>query len=174
MRLPSFIAACAAAAVLLGMPVRAAEPPRHDALPATSNAAPVTADTPEAFITDIYRFYVGRQSKGIDLTRSGAPARYFTPTMAALIVADQKEAQGEVGRLDSDVFVNGQDWSLTQIPTLKTTVTAPDRATVKAAAVNGGGEIRFSLVKGAKGWRIEDIAWQGSSDTLLQMLKRPL
>ena len=55
-----------------------------------------------AFVTDIYSAYKGKDAKGHPLDDERAIRRYFEPSLAALMVKDQKIAakRGEVGLLD--------------------------------------------------------------------------
>ena len=52
-----------------------------------------------AFVTDIYSAYKGKDAKGHPLDDERAIRRYFEPSLAALMVKDQKIAakRGEVG-----------------------------------------------------------------------------
>lgn len=83
----------AGAAIAIGIPARAVE---------------VSA---LAFVTDIYHGYKGSDSRGHALDGEPAIRRYFEPSLAALMVKDQKAAakRGEVGLLDFDPFVDAQE-----------------------------------------------------------------
>ena len=67
-----------------------------------------------AFVTDIYSAYNGKDAKGHPLDDDRAIRRYFEPSLAALMVKDQKIAakRGEVGLLDFDPFIDAQDWEI--------------------------------------------------------------
>jgi hypothetical protein len=68
----------------------------------------------KSFVEAIYATYKGKNGNGISLDNDAAVRRYFEPTLAALIVADRKNAakRGEVGKLDSDPFIDAQDWEI--------------------------------------------------------------
>ena len=70
-----------------------------------------------AFVTDIYSAYNGKDAKGHPLDDERAIRRYFEPSLAALMVKDQKIAakRGEVGLLDFDPFIDAQDWEISNI-----------------------------------------------------------
>ena len=67
-----------------------------------------------AFVNDIYDAYKGKDAKGHPLDDERAIRRYFEPSLAALMVKDQKIAakRGEVGLLDFDPFIDAQDWEI--------------------------------------------------------------
>jgi hypothetical protein len=136
-------------------------------------AMPVrAADTSAlAFVTDIYSAYKGKDSKGRPLDGERAIRRYFEPSLAALMIKDQKNAakRGEVGSLDGDPFIDAQDW---EIPDFAVTVsdTAPGKAgaTVKFNNAGTPTTVMLDLVKLKTGWRINDITWlrDGKPQTL--------
>ena len=75
----------------------------------TANAA--AADDPVALIAAIYKTYTD-----IGPGKSGMPglAHVYSKRLQALIDKDATETpEGMVGRIDWDVFVDGQDWQLT-------------------------------------------------------------
>src|SRR6266436_1620428 len=67
-----------------------------------------------AFVTKIYDAYKGKNSKGILIDTDAAIRRYFEPSLAALISKDEKDAarRHDVGTLDSDPFIDAQDWDI--------------------------------------------------------------
>jgi hypothetical protein len=83
----------------------------------------------------------------------------YSKRLQALVDKDDKEtAEGEVGRIDWDVFVDGQDWQLTElkiVPASKQATQAEIRATFK----NFGEprDILYTLVLDDGHWRIDDI-----------------
>jgi hypothetical protein len=75
-----------------------------------------------------------------------------------LIDKDQKETpEGEVGRIDWDLFVDGQDWQLTELKIVPLSHSAT-RAEVRATFKNFGEprDILYTLVLEGH-WRIDDI-----------------
>ena len=129
---------------LLAVVLRAASPP-----------AGVDGD-PVALLTAIYKTYtdIGPGEDGVP-ELSGV----YSKRLQALIDKDEKETpEGDVGRIDWDLFVDGQDWQLTElkiVPALKEATRAEVRATF-----NNFGEPRdilYTLVLENGHWRIDDI-----------------
>jgi hypothetical protein len=111
---------------------------------------------PVALLTAIYKSYtdIGPGENGVP----GLPGVY-SKRLQALIDKDEKETpEGDVGRIDWDLFVDGQDWQLTElkiVPGLKEATRAEVRATFK----NFGEprDILYTLVLEDGHWRIDDI-----------------
>jgi hypothetical protein len=83
----------------------------------------------------------------------------YSRRLQALVDADEKNTpEGEVGRLDWDVFVDGNDWRISK---LQVTLAAQsgDRAQVRASFDNHGKPRRivFDLVRENGRWLIDDI-----------------
>jgi len=111
---------------------------------------------PVALLTAIYKTYtdIGPGEDGVP-ELSGV----YSKRLQALIDKDEKETpEGDVGRIDWDLFVDGQDWQLTElkiVPALKEATRAEVRATF-----NNFGEPRdilYTLVLENGHWRIDDI-----------------
>ena len=124
-------------------------------LGAASPPAGVDGD-PVALLTAIYKTYtdIGPGEDGVP-ELSGV----YSKRLQALIDKDEKETpEGDVGRIDWDLFVDGQDWQLTElkiVPALKEATRAEVRATF-----NNFGEPRdilYTLVLENGHWRIDDI-----------------
>jgi hypothetical protein len=98
-------------------------------LSAASPPAGVDGD-PVALLTAIYKTYtdIGPGEDGVP-ELSGV----YSKRLQALIDKDEKETpEGDVGRIDWDLFVDGQDWQLTElkiVPALKEATRAEVRAT---------------------------------------------
>ncbi len=124
-----------------------------------------------AFVTNIYSGYKGNDSPGHALDTEGAIRRYFVPSLAALMVKDQKLAakRGEVGLLDFDPFVDAQEWDIADFD-IAVAETAPDKATATVTFANLGKETTavLDLVKIKNDWRVNDITWlrDGKPETL--------
>lgn len=111
---------------------------------------------PVDLITAIYQTYTD-----IAPGEDGTPnvEGVYSERLQALVDKDQKETpEGEVGRMDWDPFVDGQDWQLTELkiaPVSKEATQAEVRATFK----NFGEprDILFALVLEDGHWRIDDI-----------------
>jgi hypothetical protein len=123
------------------------------------------------FVTDIYNGYTGKDSRGRPLDSEAAIRRYFEPSLATLMVKDQKRAakRGEVGTLDFDPFVNAQDWEISAFD-IAVTDGAPGQAvaTVKFSNQGKPTTVSLDLVTVKNEWRIRDITWliDGKPQTL--------
>jgi hypothetical protein len=83
----------------------------------------------------------------------------YSERLQALVDKDQKETpEGEVGRIDWDLFVDGQDWQLTELKIVPLSQ-EPARAQVRASFKNFGEprDMLYSLVLEDGHWRIDDI-----------------
>jgi hypothetical protein len=124
-----------------------------------------------AFVNDIYAAYQGKDAKGHPLDDERAIRRYFEPSLAALMVKDQKAAakRGEVGLLDFDPFIDAQDWEISAFD-VAVADGAPGKATASVKFTNLGKPVtvRLDLVKLKNDWRIADITWQrdGKAESL--------
>ena len=112
----------------------------------------------KAFVESIYAAYKGKDSKGISLETDAAVRRYFDPKLAALIIKDREDAQGEVGKLGSDPFIDAQDWEIDAVDVAIRAI-APDKAvaTVSFKSLGEQCKIVLDLVRLKTGWRIADI-----------------
>ena len=109
-------------------------------------------------MNDIYDAYKGKDAKGHLLDDERAIRRYFEPSLAALMVKDQKIAakRGEVGLLDFDPFIDAQDWEISAFD-IAVYYTAPGKttATVKFTNFDKAATVRLDLVKIKNDWRID-------------------
>ncbi len=117
----------------------------------------------QAFLEKIYAAYKGKKSKGIPLGSDAEIRAYFEPGLAALMIKDIRDAAKthDVGTLDSDPFIGGQDWEISGV-TIAVTDTAADKATATAKFLcfKMPTTVLYDLVKLKQGWRIADITWQ--------------
>jgi Protein of unknown function (DUF3828) len=130
--------------VLIAIALGAAVPP-----------AQVDGD-PVALITAIYKTYTDI-APGAD----GTPglSGVYSKRLQALVDKDEKETpEGEVGRIDWDLFVEGQDWQLTELKIVPVSQGA-SQAEVRATFKNFGEahDILYTLVPENGQWRIDDI-----------------
>ena len=119
-----------------------------------ANAAPVDSDSvasdPVSLIKAIYKTY--------DTDNPGLP-HIYSKRLQALIDKDEKETpEGMVGRIDWDVFVDGQDWKLTELKIALVSKTA-DKAQVRTTFKNFGepSNMLFELVREEGHWRVDDV-----------------
>jgi hypothetical protein len=131
----------------------------------------------QAFLQGVYAIYQN-SDKALDIGSEQKAARYFVPSLARLIGQDVAQAarRNEVGKLDSDPFIGGQDWAPTPIELKVTAGAAADRATGTARFTAPGEKqpsvVTLDLVKTAAGWRIADIHWSGQPDSLVAIMNR--
>jgi len=141
---------------------------------ASSVSVQAQSPDPKAFVENIYRQYLGKNTPGPDLSTREALELYFTPPLVELIDKDAKEAekQQEAPLLNGDPFVDGQDWEITD-PSVMIQEAASDRATATATFKNFGKTmtIRLALVLTPKGWRVDDVFW--SEGNLRGLYKPP-
>jgi Protein of unknown function (DUF3828) len=118
-------------------------------LAGAASAKSVDSD-PVTLITAIYKTY--------ETDQAGLP-HVFSKRLQALVDKDAKETpEGEVGRIDWDVFIDGQDWKLTELkitPVSQTSSQAQVRATFQN--FDRPSDMLFDLVLEDGHWRIDDI-----------------
>ena len=124
-----------------------------------------------AFVTAIYAAYKGKNAKGIRLDTEAGIRRYFEPSLAALMIKDQKDAarRHDVPNLDGDPFVDAQDWDIAAFDIAVTdTVNNTASATVKFRNSDTPTVVVLDLIKTGNDWRVGDITWQhdGKKETL--------
>jgi hypothetical protein len=133
---------------------------------ATHAGPSLASDDPQAFVAAIYERYANG-GDGMVLDDAQTIRALFEPRLAELIIADGEEAAaaGDVPRMDGDMFIDAQDWDITDLTVAVEAVT-PDRAEGHVAFANFGAPKRvdLQLVRGEDGgWRIRDILWAESS-----------
>jgi Protein of unknown function (DUF3828) len=126
----------------------------------TAARAGAAEPSAKSFVEAIYGAYKGKDAKGVSLDSDAAVRRYFEPKLAALIIKDRKNARGEVGKLDSDPFIDAQDWEIDAVDIAVRDVAADKAgATVSFKNLDKPRIVVLDLVKLKAGWRIADIAW---------------
>lgn len=119
------------------------------AVPAASKTA-TRIDDPLKFVKMEYATNVGRHPEPDDI---------YSARLEALFALDIKEAHGEVGRIDFDFWMNGQDGTIRNVTVSKLSVeNAQDRQIVVAKFKNGQtpNEIHFYFEKTGRGWKLDD------------------
>jgi len=128
-------------------------------------AAPLAAADPSAhdFVAAIYDAYVSKDRNGLALDSDAKVRRYFEPSLAALILKDRRQAarRDEVGLLDFDPFVDGQDWEISDLAiAVEDAGPGKARATVKFKNADKPSVVALDLVKAGKAWKISNVTWQ--------------
>jgi len=138
--------------------------------------APAADLSAREFVETIYRTYVSKNGKGGNGVAIGSDAairRYFSPPVAALIIADawQAKKRDEVPVLDVDPFVGYQDWEITAVTADIVENGTAAKGTVTLTNLGKPEKISVALVKTLNGWRIDDIVWAEGS--LRALYKKP-
>jgi uncharacterized protein DUF3828 len=118
-----------------------------------ARAAAAPDSDPVSLIKAIYATYLDKNNDN-----PGMP-HIYSKRLQALIDKDEKETpEGMVGRIDWDVFVDGQDWGLTELKIAEVSRSV-DKAQVRATFKNFGepSNMLFDLVREEGGWRVDDI-----------------
>ena len=163
------IAALCGAAALAGCQKAAAPPPAPIATnvaptntaPAAQPTAPSDAADAKAFLQGLYDHYKSSQNNSFS-PFGASETQVFDPGMIALLAADRKALQGELGEIDGDWLCDCQDFA-----SLKATVAVQSATPTAAAATSdfvdvgmpgqGPRHAQFQLVKVNGAWRIHDI-----------------
>lgn len=112
---------------------------------------------PEKFVTDVYKQYVAGQRSHKDYS---APEDIYTARLAGLFEKDRRMAKGEVGCIEFDFWVNGQDWNLSKVKVSSQNVAGhPDQRIVVAAFENlrTPMELHFHFVQQRGKWLLDDV-----------------
>jgi hypothetical protein len=128
---------------------------------------------PTGFVAEVYRHLIETQSTGSSYT---PPEDIYTEPLKKLFQHDKKQAKGEVGCLDFVFWVNGQDWTLTNL-SVTGGAAGQDRKTVIAKFANTGTpqEIHFDFRRIAGRWLLDDAhSVKDPRWTLSEILKCPL
>lgn len=117
-----------------------------------SHAGAQAPTEPGAAIARIYKGYASGSTPG--------PIEdHYSARLRQLAAAARKRTpDGDIGPLDFDPVVNGQDWEIKRLR-IREIKREADRAIVQASFTNFGDakEIVFDLVRGPSGWKIDDI-----------------
>ena len=121
----------------------------------------------------VARLYQAHSSKQDPLQKTALLSDYFDGTLLKLYLKDQREAAGEVGRLDGDPLYNAQDMEIKNFNIANAKVDG-GKALVSVSFDNLGKPTRIQYVLGeAHGrWRISDIRY-AEGGSLKQILQGP-
>ena len=115
-----------------------------------ASPAPQADSDPVSLIEAVYASYEKGEPELSDL---------YSRRLQALIDKDEKETpEGMVGRIDWDVFVDGQDWKLSELKITPVSQSAT-QADIRATFKNFGDprDILISLVLEDGHWRVDEI-----------------
>lgn len=119
-------------------------------------SAPVRINDPKNFVAEVYRRLIAAQSaKDRSYT---PPDGIYTARLEKLFRDDRRRAKGEVGCLDFEFWVNGQDWMITNL-SITSADAGPQRKTVIAKFLNLGDaqEIHFDFRLSSGRWLLDDV-----------------
>jgi hypothetical protein len=112
----------------------------------------------------VAQFYQAHRSSHDPLVETQSLGRYFDPLLLKLYLRDQREAKGEVGRLDGDPLYNAQDMQISNF-----SISPPETAkgethvTVHFKNIGKPTRIVYVLTHSNTGWRISDIRYDDGS-----------
>ena len=108
-------------------------------------------DDPKTFVAQVYQRFSGSASYE-------PKDDIYTPRLRKLLRDDKRKAKGEVGCVDFVFWVNGQDWTITNLD-ITSADAGPDRKTVTAKFVNLGTpqEIRYEFLRKGRGWLLDEV-----------------
>jgi Protein of unknown function (DUF3828) len=127
----------------------------------TATISTAAEPLPKALVA---QFYKAHGSKHDPLNETQLLGRYFDAALLKLYLKDQREAKGEVGRLDGDPLYNAQDFEIKDF-----SVSAPEivggetRVTVHFRNLGKPARVIYVLSRTADGWRIGDIRYDDGS-----------
>lgn len=133
--------------------------------PATARAQSLD-DSPPVYVAQVY----DRLSKDQDYND---PDALYTPRLAALWADMQKDAGGEVGRIDFFPWTNSQDWSLSDLSMTSEVVDGREDRMIVTVRFKNGGEpqvIRSFWEKSGKRWRLDDMQSLGKDAWTLSLI----
>ncbi|KAA0676961.1 DUF3828 domain-containing protein [Roseomonas genomospecies 6] len=100
----------------------------------------------------------------------------FSEEIVQALELDRKQNPGDVGVFDFNVFVDGQDYSLTKMPSF--TINMLDAATARVLAVGVNevdgkkAKISIDLSRTPAGWRITNIHWPRSGADMAALIRK--
>jgi hypothetical protein len=108
-------------------------------------------DDPRKFVADVYKHFMT-----VDLYNP--PEDFYTPRLDRIVKSEHKRSGGEVGCIDFDFWVNGQDFEIKGLEVTDGSKT-PDRQTVIAKFNNLGSaeEIHFEFQRIAGRWLLDEV-----------------
>lgn len=124
------------------------------------------ANDPKAIVLDVYNHI--RTNDAYD-----PPKTIYTPRLAKLLADDVTDAKGDEGRLDVDMWFNGQDFKLGAVTvTSKFDELRKDRQIVTAKVMNFGKPetvaLYFEQIGGQ--WLLDDLRWTGKDGWTLSLV----
>jgi len=112
-------------------------------------------DSPKALLEALYSPY--SQGDSFDWSKWDE-AQFRSKELNVLFDKDAKEADGDIGRLDFDPYIDGQDYKISDLKFADAQIEG-DTAKVEVTFKNFdlAEDMTFTLVKEADGWKIDDV-----------------
>lgn len=139
------------------------------ALAAALLAAGQPAETPRAFLERVYAAY-----RDPDYNPLARPRRVFARALVEAFEEDRRLSRDEVGYMDGDPLCQCQDHSGLRPTVGDVRQEGRGSATARIQLDLGGSdrrELRLSLLRTARGWRIADVA-TADEPSLLESIRR--
>ena len=133
--------------------------------PAVAGAQALT-DAPSVYVASVY----DRLAKDQDYND---PDALYTPRLLALWKDMQKDAGGEVGRIDFFPWTNSQDWTLSDLSLTSEIVDGREDRMIVTTRFKNGGEpqvIRTFWEKSGGRWRLDDMQSLGKDAWTLSVI----
>ncbi len=129
---------------------------------------------PEAFVRATYDRYAGSRE-------TTPPEGALSPRLKSLVERDRQESAGEIGRLDFDYWVNGQDYELSEIEVASEPGTDERRVVVARFRNFDRPQVsRFEFVRTDGRWYLDEVRNDGTAGddgsgwVLSRLLEAPL
>lgn len=116
-----------------------------------STAVAQPFETPSALIEALYAPYLGNG----DTSERDA---FFSDGLTRLYAADAQKSKGEVGAIDFDPVINGQDWDIADLRIGKAEINGQVAVvTVRFENLSTPMPLRYSLIDEGGNWQVDDI-----------------
>lgn len=108
-------------------------------------------ETPEALIEALYAPYLA-ESETIEHDV------FFSDDLTRLYEVDAQQSQGEVGAIDFDPVINGQDWDITDLRVGEADISEQSAVvTVRFRNFAQPVTLRYGLIREGGNWQVDDI-----------------
>ena len=143
------------------------------AVNALGQATPPKPMGPDALVADLYKAHDHKRGPFYQEKSRPLLDKYFEKSLADMIWKDRVSSKGEVGVIDGDPLYDAQDMEIKNFAIGKAEVDGA-KARVPVTFENFGEKksLVFLLVKGATGWRINDIDYGQQQGTMRSWFKK--
>ena len=123
-------------------------------------------DAPPVYVASVY----DRLARGETFE---APDALYTPRLLALWKDMDKDAGGEVGRLDANYWTNSQDWTISDVTIASAYVDGHDDRMIVVARfrdMDRNAVIQFYFEKLGGQWKLDDVVSLGEAPWTLSLV----